>query len=75
MSARCDDCGRVVPAHEQREGPYALGDGRWMCLACITALEAQVERWWPELKGTVSITSAGEPMTLSEILHRLGLQP
>jgi hypothetical protein len=64
-----------VPPGETREGPYAHGDGRWTCLACITETEAQVERWWPELKGTVAITSAGEPLSLAEILHRLGLQP
>jgi hypothetical protein len=72
MSARCDDCGRIVPAHEVREGPYATGDGRWHCLACITDVEARVERWWPELKGTVATEG---PLSLDEILHRLGLQP
>ena len=71
MSATCSDCGRTVPPEEEREGPYIDGGGRWHCLACIVAVEAQVERWWPELQGTIPV----ESMSLAAILRKLGLRP
>ena len=71
----CDDCGRVVPTDETAEGPYVDYRGRRHCLACIVETEASVERWWPELKGTVASYGDGRPLSLEEILHKLGLQP
>jgi hypothetical protein len=69
---RCDDCGRVVPTHETREGPYETWDGRLVCLYCITLVEDQVQRFWPLLQGT---EPEPHPLSLEQLLHRLGIQP
>jgi hypothetical protein len=44
-------------------------------MACIVEQEAQVERWWPELQSAGPTYDRRPPLSLSEILHRLGLEP
>lgn len=57
------------------DGLYELWNGRLACMACIVEQEAQVERWWPELQRAGPTYDRRPPMSLSEILHRLGLEP
>ena len=59
MSARCDDCDRVVPQDtEKREGPYVDGRGRWHCLACIVQQSTEAE-------------ARANPLTAAQILYRM----
>ena len=44
----------------------------WHCLACITEVEDQVERWWPVLKDTIPTET---DLKREAFLRYLGIQP